>query len=53
VAVVDHDLVLGYDLYGAVVGDVDDAAASYLPVREVDEDLVARPPCGFLALSGL
>jgi hypothetical protein len=29
----DDDLVLGYDMHGAVFGDVDDAAADPLTVR--------------------
>jgi hypothetical protein len=43
----DDDLVLGYDLHGAVFGDVEDAAAHTLPVRQVDEDLIAWPPSRF------
>ena len=52
-ALSDDDLVLGYDLQGAVFGDVDDAAAHSLSVGQVDKDLIAWPPFGFRLVHGI
>jgi hypothetical protein len=51
-ALFDNDLVLGHNLHGAIFGDVDDAAAHTLPVRQIDEDLIAWPPSGFQLVHG-